>query len=75
MSQTPEQFWMVYRLGGGAPTFRHATREVAAKEARRLARSAPDRIFVVLEAVEAVVAQEFVTTTYRAAPKPDPLPF
>lgn len=46
------QFWMVH--GDGPTNYRHATRAEAVTEAERLARSNPGRIFVVLEAVEAV---------------------
>lgn len=47
------KFWMV--KGAGPSTVHHASKEVAEAEAKRLARSAPGQVFVVLEAVSAHV--------------------
>ena len=47
------KFWMV--KGAGPTTVHHATKELAEAEAKRLARSAPGQVFVVLEAVSAHV--------------------
>ena len=33
-----QQFWMVYGVGNGQPTYQHECREDAAAEAKRLAR-------------------------------------
>lgn len=52
-------FWMVYGIGAGAPTYQHETEQSAVNEAKRLARSAPGRTFVVLEAVGAITKREF----------------
>lgn len=66
MNKAPTQFWMVYGIGQGTPHFIHPTRDSATVEAQRLARVHHDVIFVVLEAVEAIVKREFSTFTYRA---------
>lgn len=68
MNEFPTQFWMVVGIGKGAPTRMHDCRDIAADEARRLARANPGVAFVVLEAVEAVTKREFDTITFRAAP-------
>lgn len=41
-------FWMVYGIGQGAPTVRHATETKALSEAQRLAKSNPDVKFCVM---------------------------
>lgn len=46
-----EVFWMVYGEGQRAPTMKHATRDVAETEAKRLARFNPGIAFYVLEAI------------------------
>ncbi|KNY20373.1 hypothetical protein [Methylobacterium sp. ARG-1] len=45
-------FWMVH--GDGPANHRHGSRASAVTEAERLARANPGKVFVVLEAVEAV---------------------
>ena len=59
------QFWMVYGHGQRAPTYIHESVRSAQAEAQRLARAHPGICFVILEAVEAVAKQEFVTFRYR----------
>jgi hypothetical protein len=49
------QFWMVYGIGCGAPTYRHETKQSAVQEAQRLARLHKGVKFVVLQATEAYV--------------------
>lgn len=44
-------FWMVWREGGGAPTYPHDSYKAASAEAERLARTQPGAKFTVLEAV------------------------
>ena len=53
MDDTPNRdgrFWLVWCLHGGAPTVAHGSLEQANNEAMRLARVAPGKTFVVLEA-------------------------
>ena len=49
---TEKEFWMVWRLHGNAPTFRHTTENDARREAVRLARNVPGSKFYLLHAVE-----------------------
>lgn len=65
MGNAPKQFWMVYGLENRPPQHHHDSRESAVAEARRLARINPDNVFVVLEAVQAIVKREFITINYR----------
>jgi hypothetical protein len=51
-------FWMVYGMGQGAPTVRHASEEAAVAEATRLARRNPDVAFVVLAATHSVLKRD-----------------
>lgn len=44
-------FWMVYGMGSGAPTVRHADYPTAKREAERLARSNPGIDFYVMRPV------------------------
>jgi len=46
-----EKFWVVWQPESGNPRYRHATYRAAADEAERLAESAPQHEFFVLEAV------------------------
>lgn len=71
MSLPSKQFWMVYGIGQRAPAFQHPSSAAAAEEAKRLARACPGTVFVVLEAVGAVVKREFDTITFRVAAKPE----
>lgn len=75
-------FWMVH--GDGPTNHRHASRASAVTEAERLARFNPGCVFVVLEAVEAVLKVDIervelrhpVTGTPRKAPaEDDDIPF
>jgi hypothetical protein len=47
------KFWMVWRMGGPGPTYKHLTKELARREASRLAEKCPGETFVVLAAVDA----------------------
>jgi hypothetical protein len=68
MSDLPKaQFWMVYGVGCGRPTYQHTSRDSAETEAKRLARSNPGTTFCVLEAVTAIRKHEFDVITLRAA--------
>lgn len=69
-----QQFWMVYGVGHGGPTYQHGSRAAAETEAQRLARKFPGSTFVVLEAVQAVTKHEFHTVTFRAAAPHDDEP-
>lgn len=74
-------YWMVH--GGGPTNYRHDTRASAVEEAERLARSNPGRVFVVLEAVEAIRKVDVERVDLRAPDKrasgwpatPDDIPF
>ena len=58
-------FWLVYGMGQGSPTHRHATQESAANEAKRLARAHKGVAFVVLEATGAVICDDLHTVSFR----------
>ena len=66
-----EPFWMVHAIGGGAPTYHHDSRVSAEREAKRLARNSPGIVFVILEAVGAVVKDDLQTVVFRAPPMSD----
>lgn len=51
MSHARKTFYLVWRLGGGAPTKQHASHHQAQSEACRLAGENPGVEFVVLKAV------------------------
>lgn len=61
MSNT-NPFWMIYGIGCGAPTHRHANEGDAKREAERLARSSPGTTFVILEAIAAVRKRDVEVT-------------
>lgn len=50
---TAAKFWLVWREGGGCPTFSHDNLLAARMEANRLAGKHPGDRFIVLEAIEA----------------------
>lgn len=52
------KFWMVYGMGQRSPTARHYSVSSATAEARRLAQSNVGTVFVVLEALCAVMAEQ-----------------
>lgn len=57
MAQDPiEKFWMVWGIQRGMPHYRHASKDDAQTEAKRLAGNSPGELFVVLAAVDAFVA-------------------
>lgn len=45
------RFWLVWRSGGSAPTYKHFIKEEAEKEAGRLALKEPGSVFFVLKSV------------------------
>jgi len=45
------RFWLVWRSGGSAPTFKHFTKKSAEDEAARLAAKLPGSVFFVLKCV------------------------
>lgn len=69
MSKPP--FWMVWRDGGGAPTFQHITQESALTEAKRLARANKGDIFYVLRSVLECVSDDVRVDGHD----PDEIPF
>lgn len=46
--KTEPPYWLVWREGGGAPTYRHPNEDSALAEANRLAERFPGSPFVVL---------------------------
>lgn len=50
---------MIYGLGQGAPTVCHDSYESAIREAHRLARTAPDVQFYILQSVAVAVKADF----------------
>lgn len=70
------QFWMVFGIGQHEPKCQHPTLHDARTEAKRLAKLNPETVFVVLEAVEAIVKREFSTYNFRSATSfDDDIPF
>lgn len=65
-------FFMVFIENGGAPTYRHATLNLAEQEAKRLAKLTGEKAFVLcsLKAFEVI---EFKESDYR--PETEDLPF
>ena len=53
-----EKFWLVWRIDGDSPSFRHASLKTAKAEAERLARANPGCQFYVLSAESRVRIQE-----------------
>lgn len=60
-----KRFWMVWRVGGDAPTYQHESELSATDEAHRLARNNPGSVFTVLEAITAVKRQDVVCVDLR----------
>lgn len=53
-----DKFWLVWRLGGGAPTVKHFDKADAEREAERLAKCNPGETFYVLKTVAAATAED-----------------
>lgn len=68
-----EVFWMVWRENGGAPTYRHFSKEGAVNEAGRLALQCPGEVFFVLKSTAAVAAD--IPLIKRVKLVRDPIPF
>lgn len=56
-----DKFWVVWNPKAGAPKVRHPTRELAKREAEKLAAQNPNDYFFILEALSATRAS-IVTT-------------
>ncbi len=56
-------FYLVWRDGGGAPTYKHPDRSGAVLEAERLSRNAPGVAFYILEATDRAVFTQPVAWT------------
>lgn len=67
MEQT---FWMLYAEGGGAPHFKHGSREEAEKEAKRLAMALNKTIYI----LQAITSVEYVNP-FKIKKLGDDLPF
>lgn len=74
MTQQPiEKFWMVWNVQRNAPRYKHASKAAAQAEARRLSVNAPGELFVILAAVEAVIAPVLDPQTVKLVkPKAEP---
>lgn len=68
-------FWLVWCMDGGAPLFKHATREAANKEAERLAGIHAPNTFVVMEAMAAVRKSDMQWFAPCEACEVDGIPF
>lgn len=55
------KFWVVWNPNAGAPTVRHPTRDLAEREAERLAAQHPRDHFIVLEALSVSRTKTVVT--------------
>lgn len=67
----PAPFYLVWREGGGTPTFKHDDERSAAAEASRLARNNPGETFHVLVVIESAVVNPVTWINYQH----DELPF
>ncbi len=74
MTQQPiEKFWMVWNVQRNAPRYQHTSKKSAQAEARRLSANAPGELFVVLAAVDAVIAPVLDPQPVKLVkPKADP---
>lgn len=68
------RFWLVWRSGGSAPTFKHFTKEAAENEAGRLAGNEPGAVFFVVKAVSGFQANIPTINTVKLI-KGDDIPF
>jgi hypothetical protein len=57
-------FWLVWSPQGNSPTHQHETRQLADREAERLARTNPGRYFIVLQAVSGFLVDNLYVTSY-----------
>lgn len=57
-------YWLVWREGGGAPTYRHPDQYSAETEAKRLAHVCPGETFLVLCPVASVVVSSMTFTRF-----------
>lgn len=67
-----EPFWLVWNPRGDNPQHKHRTPEEALRESERLAQMFPGQAFIVLQSVQAVVADNIQRTDLRP---PDDIPF
>ena len=68
------RFWLVWRSGGSAPTYKHFTKEAAENEAARLALKEPGLVFFVVKAVSGFHADIPPINTVKLI-KGDDIPF
>ena len=66
-------FWMVWCPTGDIPRYRHDSEDSAHREAQRLSRDKPGRVFVVLQSVSAYQAKDLQVIDLR--PPSDTIPF
>jgi hypothetical protein len=74
MSENREEipFWLVWSPAGRAPVFRHASRQTAEIEARRLADLSPGSSFFVLAPVTEIVRNDITVKRFSDG---DGIPF
>jgi|GEM_PF-3529299 hypothetical protein len=65
-----ETFWMLYAEGGGAPHFKHGTKQQAEKEAKKLAVNLEKRIYI----LQAITSIEYINP-FKIKKLGDDLPF
>jgi len=73
MNRRPTLFWLVWDPAGRSPTMRHPNRDVAVREAERLAAANPGREFYACPAVSCSRKSIAVTEVFHA--QDDDIPF
>jgi hypothetical protein len=69
----PPPYWLVWREGGEAPTYRHPDEDSATTEAERLSKLNPGKPFVVLCPVSRITAESLKVENFD--PTDDGIPF
>lgn len=69
------RFWMVYNPQGRGPTHKHWSRELADREATRLAKMNPGQDFFVLKTMAGFRAEEAPVVSIEITKGQDDIPF
>ena len=64
------KFWVIWKDGGGVPTFRHVKQDSVRAEAERLARQFPGQIFHVLECIDSCRTNDVIWESERNSAVP-----